>query len=155
MGRTITKDIFHTSHRLESCGRKVGTSSGTSEWSKPSGSPVVPTVGPCTKSGPPTSFIRSRSVSKPMPEFDHYSLVGRTFLLPPEKMGRDLTSTSLMAYQKYSFDIEDGFSNSKSIEQYESSYTLPDLEQHERVTIYLPNGILGRNLCNLHHSGKP
>ena len=36
-----------------------------------------------------------------------------------------------MAYLKYSFDIEDGFSNSKSIKQYGSSYTLPDLEQHE------------------------
>ena len=36
-----------------------------------------------------------------------------------------------MAYQKYSFDIEDGFSNSKSIKQYGSSYTLPDLEQNE------------------------
>ena len=36
-----------------------------------------------------------------------------------------------MAYLKYSFDIEDGFSNSKSIKQYGSSYSLPDLEQHE------------------------
>ena len=46
-------------------------------------------------------------------------------------MGRDLASTSLMPYLKYSFDIEDGFSNFKSIKQYGSSYTLPDLEQHE------------------------
>ena len=46
-------------------------------------------------------------------------------------MGRNLTSTSLMAYLKYSFDIEDGVSNSKSIKQYGSSYTLPDLEKHE------------------------
>ena len=36
-----------------------------------------------------------------------------------------------MAYLKYSFDIEDGFSNSKSVKQYGSSYSLPDLEQHE------------------------
>ena len=36
-----------------------------------------------------------------------------------------------MAYLKYSCDIEDGFSNSKSIKQYGSSYSLPDLEQHE------------------------
>ena len=69
---------------LESCGREVGTSSGTSERSKPSGSPVGPTVGLHTKLGPPTIIIRSRSVPKPMPEFDHYSLLGRTFLLPPE-----------------------------------------------------------------------
>ena len=46
-------------------------------------------------------------------------------------MGRDLTSTSRMAYLKYSFDIEDGISNSKSIKQYGSSYSLPDLERHE------------------------
>ena len=44
-------------------------------------------------------------------------------------MGRDLTSTSIMAYLKYSFDIEDGFSNLKSIKQYGSSYSLADLEQ--------------------------
>ena len=36
-----------------------------------------------------------------------------------------------MAYLKYSSDIEDGFSNSKSVKQYGSSYSLPDLEQHE------------------------
>ena len=76
-------------------------------------------------------------------------LVGHSYYLL-KKMGRDLTSTSLMAYLKYSFDIDDGFSNSKSIKQYGSSYSLPDPEQHEsRFTIYLPNGILRRNLCNL------
>ena len=42
-------------------------------------------------------------------------------------MGRDLTSTSLMAYLTYLFDIEDGFSNSKSIKQYGSSYSFPDM----------------------------
>ena len=36
-----------------------------------------------------------------------------------------------MAYLKYSFDIEDGFVNSKSIKQYGSSYSLCDPEQHE------------------------
>ena len=87
VGRTTTKNIFHPSHRLEPCGREAGTSSGISEGSKPSGSPVGPTVEPHTKSGPPSIFIKSRSVSKPMPEFDHYSLVGRTFLLPPEENG--------------------------------------------------------------------
>ena len=46
-------------------------------------------------------------------------------------MERNLTSTSLMAYLKYSFDNRDGFSNSKLIKQYGSSYSLPDLEQHE------------------------
>ena len=73
--------------RLESCGREVGTSSGTSEAPKPSGSPVGPTGGLHTKSGPPTIFIRSRSVSKSILEFDHYSLVHRTFLLPREENG--------------------------------------------------------------------
>ena len=57
-------------------------------------------------------------------------LVGHFYYLL-KTMGRDLTSTSLMAYLKYSFDIEDGFSNSKSIKQYGSPYSLPDLEQHE------------------------
>ena len=66
-----------------------------------------------------------------MPEFDHWVLlVGHSYYLL-KKMGRDLTSTSLMAYLKYSFDIEDGFSSSKSIKQYGSSYSLPDLEQQE------------------------
>ena len=36
-----------------------------------------------------------------------------------------------MAYLKYSFDIEVEFPNSKSIKQYGSPYSLPDLEQHE------------------------
>ena len=54
-------------------------------------------------------------------------LIGHSYFLL-KKMGRDLTSTSLMAYLKFSFDIEDGVSNSKSIKQYGSSYSLPDLE---------------------------
>ena len=48
-----------------------------------------------------------------------------------KKMGRNLTSTSLVAYLKSSFDIEDEFSTSKSIKKYGSSYSLPDPEQHE------------------------
>ena len=48
-----------------------------------------------------------------------------------KKRGSDLTSTSLMVYLKYSFDIDDRFSISKSIKQYRSSYSPPDLEQHE------------------------
>ena len=45
-----------------------------------------------------------------------------------------MSSTPLMEYLKDSFDtgqIEDGFSNSKSIKGYRSSYTLPDPEHHE------------------------
>ena len=45
-----------------------------------------------------------------------------------------ISSTPLMGYLKHSFDtgqIEDGFSNSKSIKRYRSSYFLPDPEQHE------------------------
>ena len=48
-----------------------------------------------------------------------------------KRMGRDLISTSLMAYLKYSFDIEEGFSNYISIKQYGSPYNLPDLGQNE------------------------
>ena len=51
--------------------------------------------------------------------------------------------------------IEDGFSNSKSIKGYRGSYTLPDPEQHESsYKIYLLNVILGRNFCNFHTSGR-
>ena len=57
-------------------------------------------------------------------------LVGHSYYLL-KAMGRDLTSTSLMAYWKYSFDIEEGFSSFKSMKQFGSSYSLPDLEQHE------------------------
>ena len=77
-------------------------------------------------------------------------LVGHYYYLL-KKMGRDLTSTSLMVYLKYSFDTEEGFSNYISIKQYRSPYNLPDLGQHE---IYLTNGILGRNLCSLNSSGQ-
>ena len=44
------------------------------------------------------------------------------------------SSTPFMEYLKYSFDtgqIEDGFSNSKSIKGHRSSYSLPDPEHHE------------------------
>ena len=78
-------------------------------------------------------------------------LVGHSYYLP-KKMGRDLTSTSLMAYLKYPFDIEDRFSNSKPIKQYGSSYNLPDLEQHESSYNLLTQWDPGRNLCNLHYS---
>ena len=58
---------------------------GDSEGSKPTKTPKVPTV-----------FIRSRqddagpSIIKPMPEFDPDSLIGRTFLLPPQENGERL-----------------------------------------------------------------
>ena len=94
---------------------------------QPSGSPVVPKSGTHTKSGPPTIFIRSRSVSK----FDHYSLVGSTFLLPPEENGERFNFHLPHGISEYSFAIEDAFSNFKSRKQYGSSYSLPDLEQHE------------------------
>ena len=48
-----------------------------------------------------------------------------------------------MAYLKYSFDIEDAFSNSKSIKQYEVHTLFLTLNNMKVVTIYLPNGILG------------
>ena len=58
---------------------------GSSEGSKPTKTPKVPTV-----------FIRSRqdaagpSIVKPMPEFDPDNLIGRTFLLPPQEYGERL-----------------------------------------------------------------
>ena len=116
---------------LNHLGREVGTSSGTSEGYKPSGSPVGLTVGPhksldhlLSSSGP--DLCPSPCLSLTIIVL----LVGHSYYLQ-KKMWRDLTSTSLMAYLSYSFDIEDGFSTFKSIKQYGSSYSLPDLEQHE------------------------
>ena len=48
-----------------------------------------------------------------------------------KKMGRDLTPISLMVYQKYSVDMEEGLSNFRFIKQYGSPYILPDLREHE------------------------
>ena len=82
-GRTTRKDIFHHSQKLEQCRREIGTSSGTSEGSRPSGSPVGPAEGL-------QIFTISRYVSKPKPEFDHYIVVCRTFLLLSEENGERL-----------------------------------------------------------------
>ena len=66
--------------RFDIDGGESGASIGSSEGSKPTKTPKVPTV-----------FIRSRqddagpSIIKPMPEFDPDSLIGRTFLLPPQE----------------------------------------------------------------------
>ena len=57
-------------------------------------------------------------------------LIGHCYYLL-KKMGRDLTSTSLMAYLKYSFDMEERLSNFISTKQYGSPYTVPDLGQYE------------------------
>ena len=83
--RPITKS--NPNHRLDKDGGESGASGasmGSSEGSKPTKTPNVPTV-----------FIRSRqddagrSIIKPMPEFDPDNIIGRTVLLPPQKMGRD------------------------------------------------------------------
>ena len=131
MGRTTTKNIFHPSHRLEPCGREVGTSSGNSEgpnrldhqldqqWDH------TQRLDHLLSSSDPDlcpSLCQSLTIT--------VLLVGHSYYLL-KKMGRNLTSTSFMAYLKYSIDNEDGFSNSRSIKQYGSSYSLPDPEQHE------------------------
>ena len=58
------------------------------------------------------------------------SFAGHCYYLLKRMVG-DLASTSLMAYLKYSFVIEEGFSNFISIKQYRSPYNLTDLGQHE------------------------
>ena len=131
MGRTTTKNIFHPSHRLESCGTKsvhhLALQKGPNRLDHQLNQQWDPTQSLdhlLSSSDPdlcPSAFL-SLTIA--------VLLVGHSYYLL-KKMGRDLTSTSLIAYLKYSFDIEDGFSNSKSIKQYGSSYTLPDLEQHE------------------------
>ena len=80
--RSITRG--NPNHRLTTNGGESGSSTGSSEVTPLKKSPIVPMV-----------FIRSRqdedpSVVKPMPEFDPDSLIGRTFLLPPEKNGERL-----------------------------------------------------------------
>ena len=81
--RPITKS--NPNHRLDIDGGESGASMGASEGSKPTKTPKVPTV-----------FIRSRqddagpSIIKPMPELDPDSLIGRTFLLPPQENGERL-----------------------------------------------------------------
>ena len=67
---------------------EVSTSSGLSEDTITSGSPLGTSEGYSLKQKTPTVFIRSRdeenpSGSKPMPTFDPTGLIGRTFLLPP------------------------------------------------------------------------
>ena len=90
----------------------------------PSASPVGPIEGPHI-------FTFSRHVSKPKSKFDHYIVVGRTFLLLPEENGERCNLHLSHGISKYSFDIEEGFSTFISIKQYRSPYTLPELGQHE------------------------
>ena len=81
--RPLTKS--NPNHRLDIDGGESSASMGASEGSKLTKTPKVRTV-----------FIRSRqddagpSIIKPMPEFDPDSLIGRTFLLPPQENGERL-----------------------------------------------------------------
>ena len=76
--RPITKS--NPNHRLDMYGGESSASMGASEDFKPNKTPKLPTV-----------FIRSRqddagpSIVKLMPKFDPDSLIGRTFLLPPQE----------------------------------------------------------------------
>ena len=79
-------------HRLAPHGGEVSASSDPSEDKISSGSPLEYPEGSSPNQKPPTVLIRSRdeenlSGSKPMPTFDPSNLIGRTFLLPPEKNG--------------------------------------------------------------------
>ena len=81
--RPIAKS--NPNHRLDIDGKESGASMGSSEVSTMTKTPKVP-----------TAFIISRqddagpSIIKPMPEFDPDSLIGRTFLLPPQDNGERL-----------------------------------------------------------------
>ena len=62
-----------------------------------------------------------------------------------------------MEYLKDSLDtgqIEDGFSNSKSIKGIEVHTFFLTLNNMKVATINLLSVVLGRNLCNLHSSGR-
>ena len=80
-------------------------------------------------------------------------LVGHSYYLM-KKLGRDLTSTSLMAYLKYSFDINKDLPTSYQSNNMEAHTLSLTLDNMKVVTPYLTNGILGRNLCSLNSSGK-
>ena len=74
-----------------------------------------------------------------------------------EGLPQRTSSTPLMEYLKDSLDtgqIEDGFSNSKSIKVYRSSYSLPDSEQHESSNDLLAQWDPGERPCHLHCSGR-
>ena len=80
-------------HRLAPHGGEVFyILSDPSEDKITSGSPLGQSEGSSPKTKAPPVFIRTRdkenlSGSKPMPTFDPTDLIGRTFLLPPEKNG--------------------------------------------------------------------
>ena len=81
-------------HRLAPHGWEVSASSDPSEDKISSGSPLGSPEGFSPEQKAPTVFIRSRdeenpSGSKPMPTFDPSDLIGRTFLPPLRRMGRD------------------------------------------------------------------
>ena len=140
---------FSTKEMDELCERKMGTPSGTQEGSKSTGSPFEPTVGPYTKSGPPTSFNRPKPVSKSMPDSEHYNPVssgenGERFNLHP----------SHGIYETFFLILKMIFptpNQSSNIKVHTISIALIDMKV---VTINLSNGTLGRNLYNLHSSGK-
>ena len=78
-------------HRLAPHGGEVSTSSDPSEDKISSGSPLGSPEGSSPEQKAPTVFIRSRdeenpSGPKPMPTFDPSDLIGRTFLLPPDRI---------------------------------------------------------------------
>ena len=72
--------------------QEVSTSSDPSEDKISSGSPLGTQEGSSPEQKAPTVYIRARdeenpSGSMPMPTFDPSDLIGRTFILPPEKNG--------------------------------------------------------------------
>ena len=78
--------------RLAPHGGEVSASSDLSEDTITSSSPLGDQEGSSPKQKAPTVFSRCRdeenpSESNPMPTFDLSDLIGRTFLLPPEKIG--------------------------------------------------------------------
>ena len=58
-------------------------------------------MGPHTESGPPSIFTVSRHVSIPKPDFDHYIVVGRTLLLPPEENRENYARQLKLSIKQY------------------------------------------------------
>ena len=113
MGRTTRKDIFHHSQQFEPCRREIGTSLELQKGPRRLDHQLDQQRDPTSSPHPDMCPNPSLSLTITL------LLVGHSYYFLNE-MGRDLTSTSPIAYLKYSFDSEEGFSNFTSIKQYGS-----------------------------------
>ena len=87
-------------------------------------------------------MMQSQRISSPKDCGENYH---KQHLPPPNGVLKDCFDTG---------QIEDGFSNSKSIKGLEVHTLYLTLNTMKVATINLLNAIMGRNLCNLHSAGR-